>query len=124
MVKIIFLKILLRMVIVTLASVVLERIAAVAKGMMAKGEGVLDGRTTLFLVKFVPFAKPDTVLPSMMPVFVMFSVWKPLLLAEGALCQMTLSLMFQRSSKLLSRNYSLLVEMFKYCLGRTRVHSC
>ena len=74
MVKIIFLKILLRMVIVTLASVVLERIAAVAKGMMAKGEGVLDGRTTLLLVKFVPFAKPDTVLPSMMPVFVMFSV--------------------------------------------------
>ena len=62
MVKIIFLKILLRMVIVTLASVVLERVAAVAKGIVAKGEGVLDARTTLLLVKLIPFAIPDTVL--------------------------------------------------------------
>ena len=124
MVKIIFLKILRRMVIVTLASVVLKRVAAVAKGIVAKGEGVLNVRTTLLLVKLIPFTIPDTVLSRIMPVFVMFSAWKPLLLAEGALCQMILSLMFQRSSKSISRNYSLLVEMFKYCLGRTRVHSC
>ena len=51
MVKVIFLKILLRMVAVTLAGVVLEGVVAVLKGMVAEGEEVLHARTTLLLVK-------------------------------------------------------------------------
>ena len=62
MVKVIFLKILLRMVTVTLAGVVLERVVAVHKGMVAEGEEVLDARTILLLVKLMPFLLPDTFL--------------------------------------------------------------
>ena len=46
----------------TLAGVVLERVVAVAKGMVAEGEEVLDARTTLPLVKLMPFLLSDTFL--------------------------------------------------------------
>ena len=62
MVKVIFLKILLRMVTVTLAGVVLEGVVAVHKGMVAEGEEVLDARTTLLLVKLMLFRPSDTFL--------------------------------------------------------------
>ena len=62
MVKVIFLKILLRMETVTLAGVVLERVVAVPKEMVAEGEEVLDARTILLLVKLMLFLQSDTFL--------------------------------------------------------------
>jgi hypothetical protein len=62
LVKVIFLKIILRMVTVTLAGVVLEGVVAVLKGMVADGEEVLHARTTLLLVKLMLFRPSDTFL--------------------------------------------------------------
>ena len=59
MVKVIFLKILLRMVTVTLDGGVLEGVVAVHKGMVAEGEEVLEDRTILLLVRLMLFLISD-----------------------------------------------------------------
>ena len=60
MVKVTFLKNPLRMATVTLAGVVLERVVAVHREMVAGAEEVLDARITLLLAKPMLFHPSDT----------------------------------------------------------------